>query len=233
MADTCPSCRRNFKRLGTHWARSECERPSFSEHQIEILVGLLMGDGDIHGRSDPNPHFRIRMTNPAFLSYLDDCFGVLSTGVFLDRDADYQYRQAAESEHEKFTVTNREEYNDLHGLRTRSHPQLHELKQWYRSGEKRFPSDLTITPTIAKMWYVCDGWLAQEKDHRPCVMIKATNEADRAEYLKNLFSEQGLEPHFTRTELQFTTNQTEGFLDWIGSPLPGFEYKWPSLRNQE
>jgi hypothetical protein len=58
-------------------------------------------------------------------------------------------------------------------------------------------------------------------------MIKATNEADRAEYLQQLFTENGFEPHFTRTELQFTTGETKQFLEWIGSPPPGFGYKWP------
>lgn len=227
MPATCPSCNCEFKRLGSHWARSECERERFTEHQIEMLVGVLMGDGDIHGKADKNPHFRVRMTNREFLSHLDDSFGVLSTGVFLDRDAECQYRQAAESDHRKFTVVNRGEYNDLYGLRTRSHPQLSELKRWYDTGEKRFPNDLTLTPTVAKMWYVCDGWLAKEKDHRPRVMIKATNEANRATYLQQLFGKQGFDPHFTRTELQFTADETAEFLEWIGSPPPGFSYKWP------
>lgn len=76
------------------------------------------------------------------------------------------------------------------------------------------------------MWYVCDGWLAQENDHRPRVMIKATNEADREKYLQQLFTKCGFDPHFTRTELQFTADETEQFLEWIGSPPPGFDYKW-------
>ncbi|UPW00003.1 hypothetical protein M0R88_15990 [Halorussus gelatinilyticus] len=185
-----------------------------------------MGDGDVHGRSDRNPHFRVRMTNREF-RYLGDCLGVLSTGVFLDRTAEYQYEQAKNSSHDKFDVANSEEYNDFYGLRTRSHPQIHDLKRWYGTGEKRFPSDLTLTPTIAKMWYVCDGWLAEEKNHRPRAMIKATNEADRPRYLKRLFTKQGLDPHFTRTELQFTTDETKRFLEWVGSPPPGFAYKWP------
>jgi hypothetical protein len=192
-----------------------------------MLVGILMGDGDIHGQADKNPHFRVRMTNREFLSYLDDCLGVLSTGIFLDRDAEYQYQQVVDSDHEKFAIANREEYNDLYGLRTRSHPELHELKQWYETGEKRFPSDLTLTPTISEMWYICDGWLAKQEDHRPRAMIKASNEAKRAKYLQQLFAKHGYEPHFTRTELQFTVDETERFLEWIGSPPPGFEYKWP------
>lgn len=227
MTAVCPSCEREFERLGSHWARSMCERPSFSKRQLEILTGLLMGDGDIHGQNDPNPHFRVRMTNRDFLSYLEDRFGVLSTDVFLDRDAEYQYRQAAESNHEKFTVANREEYNDLYGFRTRSHPELHGLKQWYETGEKRFPSDLSLTSTIVKMWYVCDGWLAEEKNYQPRVMIKAANESDRIEYLKGLFTEHGFDPHFTRTELQFTVDETKRLLEWMGSPPSGFEYKWP------
>lgn len=75
------------------------------------------------------------MTSREFLSHLDDYFGVFSTGVFLDRDADYQYRQAKQSEHEDFQTANRDEYNDLYGFRTRSHPQLHGLKQWYEQNK--------------------------------------------------------------------------------------------------
>lgn len=193
---------------------------------MEILTGILMGDGDIHGQKDANPHFRVRMTNQDFLIRLNEQFGVLSTGVFLDRTAKQQYRQATDSDHEKFEVTNEESYSDLYGLRTRSHPQLHRLREWYETGQKRFPSNLRLTPTIAKMWYVCDGWLAKTADHRPRVMIKAANESSRPEYLIDLLSHHGFHPHFTRTELEFTASETEELLDWMGSPPPGFEYKW-------
>ena len=74
-----------------HWNRSTCDYVQFTDEQIEMITGLLMGDGDLHGRTDPNPHFRLRMTNREFLLELDSNWDVLSTGVFLDRSAEDQY----------------------------------------------------------------------------------------------------------------------------------------------
>lgn len=214
-----------------HWNRSNCGYPSFTDHQWELLVGTLLGDGDIHGRGDTNSHFRVRMTSRSFLEYLDDEFGVLSKGVYLARDAERQYKSAAKnrsSGRQGFVTVNRENYNDLFGFRSCSHPELDELRGWYETGEKRFPDDLTLTPTIAKTWYVCDGWLADEDDSRPRIMIKTSNEADRADYLTNLFADAGFDAGFSRYSVQIPTAETVRLFEWMGEPLPGFEYKWPT-----
>lgn len=231
MGNVCHDCGREYERLTMHWNRTRCKRLSFTSAQVELLTGLLMGDGDLHRRGDPNPLFRIRMTNREFLEYLDGCLGVLSRGVFLDRSADEMASQAKSNKAaglENFETVNEENYNDLYGLRTVSHPDLHQFTDWYSSGTKRFPPDLELTPEIAKMWYVCDGWIASDSRSTDSdrVMVKAKNEADRQEYLVNLFEAVGFKAGFSRYAIQISAEETEDILDWMGPAPPGFEYKW-------
>lgn len=214
-----------------HWTRSSCDRLSFSDAQIETLTGLLMGDADLHARSDPNPLFRIRMTNRPFLEYLDSQLGVLSRGVFLDRTAEEMAGQAKKNQKRGvtgFETVNESNYNALFGLRTVSHPDLHQFKSWYQSGEKRFPEELELTPEITRMWYVSDGWLAvdSKSSDGPRLMFKASNERDRRDYLVNLFEDAGFTAGFSRDAVQVSAFETERLLDWIGDPPAGFGYKW-------
>lgn len=212
-----------------HWNRSECNYPPFSPVQWELLTGILLGDGDIHGKGDPNAHFRVRMTNRRFLEFVDRELGFLSKGVFLARTARTQFETAARNQREGregFETVVEENYHDLNGLRTCSHPALDELRDWYQSGDKRYPSNLELTPTVVKAWYVCDGWLAKEAGNRSRVMVKATNEAHRPDYLVGLFADTGFEVGFSRNAIQVPADETERLLDWMGDPSPGFEYKW-------
>jgi hypothetical protein len=212
-----------------HWNRSDCPYPQFSDFQWELLVGLLMGDADLHGLSDPNPHFRLRMTNEPFLNALADRFGVLSKGVYLARDAKTQYetaKQNKEAGYEKFQTVNRERYSDLFGLRTCSHPALNEFRRWYDEGEKRYPKDLTLTPVVTRMWFVCDGWLAKEASASPRIMFKVSNERDRTEFLIDLFDSAGFDVGFSRDAIQVPYAETRRMLEWMGHPPAGFDYKW-------
>lgn len=231
MTDYCHDCGGAYDRLTMHWQRSSCERLQFTSSQIEMMTGLLMGDGDVHRRDDPNPLFRIRMTNKEFLDHLDDELGVLSNGVFLDRSADQMADRALKNQSAEvpgFETVNEENYNDLYGLRTVSHPDLHRFSSWYTTGEKRFPSDLSLTPEIARMWYVCDGWLASDSTSTDSdrIMFKASNESDRTEFLVKLIEDSGFSAGFSRNSLQISAYDTERMIDWMGEAPPGFEYKW-------
>lgn len=178
MTDSrCPTCGRNYERLAMHWNRSDCQYEQFSPVQWQMLQGLLMGDADIHGRSDTNPHFRVRMTNRPFLEYLDEQLGVLSKGLYLARDAEEQYRNAKSNQQQGisgFESVNRANYEDLWGLRTCSHPALREFEKWYDGSQKRFPKTLELTSQCCRMWYVCDGWLVVERNASPRVMFKSS-----------------------------------------------------------
>jgi len=141
MSSQCPTCGGEYGRLAMHWNRSECEYRSFDQRQQNLIQGLPMGDADLHGLSDPNPHLRVRMTNREFLDHLDRRFGILSKGVFHARSAEKQYQTAVTNKRdgmEGFDVVNKENYNALYGIRTCSHPELNEFRRWYQNGEKRF-----------------------------------------------------------------------------------------------
>ncbi len=153
MAETCLEYGSEYQRLAMHWNRSDCAYPAISERRREIPRNVLMGDGDLHGRDDANLHFRVRITSREFLSYLDDELGVLSKGVYLARPASKQIETAKRNQRagvEEFEVVNPERYSDLCGLRSCSHPELNDLRRWYEGIEKRFPSNLELTPLITR-----------------------------------------------------------------------------------
>lgn len=82
----CPECGNQYKSIGHHWSRGSCDRPDFSDKQLELIKGLNLGDGNIDDRDSGKSYFRVGSTNPEFLDWLDHQFGILSTGVRLDRD---------------------------------------------------------------------------------------------------------------------------------------------------
>lgn len=214
-----------------HWNRSSsCDYPPLTDFQREMLTGVLMGDGDIHHRHETNPLFRVRMTSKPFIEHIDSFLGPLSKGMFLDRDAEGMSQQAVANQKEErdgVRVVNEENYNDLYGVRSCSHPEMREFAEWYSNGEKRFPDDLTLTPTILKYWYACDGWLASEAGCRDRLWIKCTNESDRPEYLMTRFHDVGFDSaNVTRHSIYLNGMDTLEALQWMGDAPPGFEYKW-------
>ena len=206
---TCPTCETEYASggVGVHWSRSDCSYPTPNEYQHEVLTGVLMGDGTCFESGGNNPRFKVAMITEPFLAWLADLFGPMVS-------------EATESK-----------YNDgessIWTLRFRSAPYLNEYLDWYGSGEKRFPENLELSPTIAKMWYVCDGGISkgeQKKWNR--IQFSVSNEKDRGDYLCRLFNEHGFDPTLSHHTLRFTTDESKRLLEWMGDPPPGFGYKW-------
>lgn len=206
-----------------HWWHGNCPYPEFEPWRKELITGLLLGDGSIP-TVDGNHSFRLPMINRRFLKWYDGRMGYLTTGVRLVHTAD----ELAESNRESgFSPdADGEDYHDMYTVRTRAHPYFNELREWYWSGKKRFPNDLTLTPCRAKFWYLSDGYLDIGQWGRPRAEIKARNENDRTEFLLDLFREHGFDPLYIRNEIRFTCDDTEDLIEWMGEPPPGFEYKW-------
>lgn len=184
-----------------------------------------MGDGTIDRHRDGHSRLVVEMTNREFLEWLDNELGFLSTGTRLKETASERAERNRGDSHVK--VVNEENYSDVYRLKTRSHPFFTELASWYGSGEKQFPNDLEINSTIAKIWYVCDGTLTlYETSIRPWAVFYTSNEGHRREYLKGLFEEVGFSPRFTDESVYFGVDETQSLLEWMGEPVPGFEYKW-------
>jgi hypothetical protein len=165
------------------------------------------------------------MINRRFLKWVDERLGVLTTGLSLKKTAE---ELAANNRRTGFSPNAQaEDYHDMYAVWSRTHPFFDRLRQkWYASGQKRFPDNLSLTPTLAKLWYASDGYLDIGRWGRPRLEIKARNESDRTEFLLDLFREHGFDPLYIRNEVRFTCDDTEALVDWMGDPLPGFEYKW-------
>lgn len=236
MSDTvtCPDCGEEYTDLGKHWYYSPDHRPSFTEHQREIIIGLLMGDGSID-TCNKNPIIDIEMISPNYLEYLDEQFGCLTTGVSLKKTA---AESAQHNRDREFSPNAKEEnYSDMYRLRSRTHPELQEFADWYSSGEKVWPEDIELTPTVLKHWYCGDGhWHNSEANN--CISIAMANEISNTNKIDEIFRNVGIQApsNYSSSERKggsftcnadFTVEQSKELWEYMGKPLPDFEYKWP------
>jgi len=207
MSRTCHSCGSEYKNLSSHWTRSDCDYPDLDPWKIETIQGMLLGDGCItHGPK--NAYFVTSMTNKAFLEHINNELGWLTDSVNL-----YDSQQTGSSE--------------LYRLQTMAAPHFNTMRErWYSDGEKTIPKS-RLTKREVKLWYVCDGcmaWGPRVKRASPRFTI-VTLDDDR-EVLINTLEEQGIEVTNRSESVSITADSTDRFLEWIGDPLPGFEYKW-------
>lgn len=228
----CPQCGGEYKMLGSHW-RGDCSAPKMTERQKEIATGVFMGDGTMQG-PEYSRFFRVAMTNRPFLEWFDRQFGVLTTGVRKGQTPEYQ----ASSQHKsKGGSYDAENYQQQWYVSSRSVSSFQRFDSWYsgKNGKKKFPEELELTPMVVKMWYVTDGWLDDNNGHnsRPYAKISCMNEiayGDGGENIIQMFENAGFTTHADKKDLLLYANETEKFFDWIGSPPPGFDYKWPDKK---
>jgi len=211
MKTECPSCGNSFQQVSIHISKSDCEYPSLSKQQKDIVTGVLMGDGHIMcGDSEnSNSSLCVRNINKEYLLYLDEIFPFYGLGVDEERVIDGSG-------------------NILWCWRTRRSPEFNEFRNWYSSCKKIFPKSIKLSPTILKHWYVCDGsYDNYGSNARGHLQIAICNEIENKEKIKSYFD--GLVsdvPRFTEKDVRFTADSTEMLHKYMGEPLPGFEYKW-------
>lgn len=208
----CPTCYGEYERLGRHWRT--CGYPEIPQQWKEILTGLLMGDGCVTTR-DETPKFILEMTCQPFVEWVRNRLW----WMFSDLQEAGKTRVG----------------NQRHRICSYTHEGLTEFADWYVEGEKRYPSDLELTPLMAKMWYVTDGGLRQRKSEgaNPRCAIACHNESSRPEYLISLFEECGFSPSFNGGALVFSVKESKRLLDWMGTPPRGFGYKWEEIIPRE
>lgn len=209
----CPNCEGTYDKLGLHWNRG-CSYPSFSDMQLEILTGLLMGDGTVVRGT--NPSIRAHMTNKEYLEFLDNIFGVLGCGIRL---------------HEEHS---NKDWSNTYTWQTRAHPYLSKYEDWYSSGRKVWPEDIELTPLVLKHWYAGDGCL-EVRGNSVRASIALTNEMGNGDKVIGMFNSAGVvEPNWyengTMASIRWTVEDTYELFKYMGEPLPGFESKWPNAR---
>jgi len=235
MTDTCHECGNEYQKLALHWSLSDCSHKKFSDHQHEILTGLVLGDASVKVNSErQNPRVYAVMITKEYLEYLSiEAFPHLSSEVRLEKTAEESVEQSKRNGvNENAKIEN---YHDVYRWYTMSNPELNTYRDWYKTGSKVFPSDIELTPTTLKHYYVGDGTFEQE-EHMASISI--CNEAGNGEKIVNMFERVGFENFtwscwerdngYTEAQIRFGVPGTDNFFDYIGrDPLPGFGYKFP------
>jgi len=230
MADVCNQCAEEFERIANHWNQSNCSHPEITNQQKEIVTGLLMGDGCLPSRGSRNPKIRASMTSPNYLKYLDRGFGIFGNGVKMEKTAK---ESALENRRSGFRPNAKEEnYSDVYLWYSMNHPELQEFESWYSSGEKVWPEDIELTPTVLKHWYLGDGhWNNGSTNNN--ISIAMTNESENTSKVSEMFKRAGLPSpsnycfSSNNCQAQFTVDQSNELWEFMGEPLPDFEYKFP------
>lgn len=194
-----------------------------------ICAGLVMGDANLN--EDPGKRgsaLNLEMTNKRFLDWVAENMDDICSNLSLKSTA----ADLAAKNREYGYEVNEDNYHDIYTLRTRRLPYFAEMRQkWYGAGTKVYPESLSLTPMVTKVWYCCDGSLVRPEGRPEYPVIYCANERTRAGRVESLFDGSGLSPNFNDSgggAVQFRHGEATAFFDWIGDPLPGFEYKWPS-----
>jgi len=229
MTKICPECGEEFHKIGYHWSMGDCSYPSFSDYQKEVLTGLLMGDGCVN-RSGNNPCVECNMISPDYLSYIDECFGVLGCGVSKGSTAQ---ERAERDRSSGFNLNAKaENYSDIYRWNSVRHPEIKFFADWYLSGEKVWPSDIELTPPTLRHFYCGDGTWQNGSSHNR-ITIGMSNEVENTEKVSKIFRRSGLpEPSNynigeKKCEAQFTVSQTQELFEYMEHSLPDFDYKFP------
>lgn len=142
------------------------------------------------------------MVTREFLKWVDEELGIFSKGI------------------KRVNNTKDETHQQLYRLSTRRNPHLSKYCSWYETGSKRFPDNLKLTPLKLKMWYVSDGNLEDTPK------ITSVNEEDRPEYIIELFEDVGITVTMPDSRIRIASSDAGKFFQYIGEPVPDFEYKW-------
>lgn len=206
MPVNCPGCGETYQRPKSHWNHNPSCKPSLDDEQRELLKGMLLGDGC----ASSDGRMVWYMTNLEFLNWLDARLGWASMGVLKDSGKRGEWTKS-----------------EVYVGKTPVHDEVESFRSWYDTGEKTYPDDLTLTPESVKMWYVGDGHLEQANTHRDRVEIRSTVPEEKKQPAVRAFNNEGLYPVVSDNCFRFNADETVDFFEYIGSPVPGFENKWP------
>lgn len=199
------------------------------EEVRSVIQGLLLGDGSIDGGST-NACLRVCMESEEFLYWVKNNYlNQITNSVTHKRTPEKGAERARETGFRP--NANSENYSHIYELVTYRLDAISELRdKWYPNGEKRFPSDLELTPLSAKMWYCGDGGI---NIRNRTAEITCKTELERTNFIESLFHSKGFESveynSFGKIRIK---SDSDRFLKWIGTAPPCFRYKW-ELENRD
>lgn len=232
--ERCEQCGRLSAKLARHW-REHCSYPTLSAEQKEILQGLLLGDGSV-GKANASiyPQYQVSVISNRFLEWLSSRFGQLAGDVSQRNTASEMVARDQESGWNPAAKT--KNYHDYYEVMFRPHPYYQELRDsWYTEDGIFYPDDLTLSSTMMKAWYVSDGTLTWGDTVARPVIVNCT-QSDRRDEIKAMIEQTGfdvtlqVQHRASGTKVKYavsgTNDKNESFLEWLGEPWPGYEYKW-------
>jgi len=224
--ERCPNCNEWYVCLAQHWSMGSCPHPPISDYKMELLKGMMMGDGSFDS-TRKNPRFGIDMTNNTFLHSFSEELGWLASDVGTARTAVEQAkvgRKGLNSDMES------EDTHDLYYIRTRTHPEFERFDTWYDTEGISFPDGLTVSPSALLMWYISDGGLVHDsrsEGRNSYIQFSSQNESERPNAIVGALEDHGFTVGHSGDKFLLSTEDTEDFFDLIGhEPVLGFEYKW-------
>ena len=220
----CEECNEEYERIAQHWAWNEEHRPEIIEVDKQRLIGLLMGDGCIENGAGngnrKNAAMLVHNTNEKFLQEISDLISLPSN---------ISKTKTAEESFENFGFSHkveRENFNDVYRLSFISHPYFNQLNNWYSSGRKRFPKNISLTPECLGCWYVCDGSIERREGRQPRMRISTVNE-EGEDFVLNLFKELDVEPKWNGHSVYFSVEDSKQMWNWM-ERYKSFQSKYSS-----
>jgi len=182
---------------------------SVSKRQHEILTGILMSDGwASYGNPRKTAKIQVDMITEEFITWLKEQMG--------DVCGDIYQREP-----------NNKKHKTQYRLSTRCLEEFVQYREWYSSGEKVWPEDIKLTPLTLKMLFVGDGTAAKTHSGSKFIKICLKKERENKEKIEKMFERVGFEVKWHGYSIRFTVQESRDIWEYMGSPPPGFEYKWP------
>lgn len=216
MKEVCPECGKEFQVISQHWRHNESHCPEFTGEQLDILRGVLLGDGSIGKPNATNPMISVGNTNIQFLEHLSEIMGILSTAIRVNKEPEGNS-------------------SPFYSVKTKHHPQLENVyERWIDETGKHIPTNqISFNKEVMKYWYACDGGLSWRKNGSgnwyADASIHVVTEINQVEDISRQISND-LEPNVYKnngeSRISYVSSEADKFLEWLGEPIPGMDYKW-------
>lgn len=188
---------------------------AISPELLEFLEGELLGDGCVLMNGNRSALYAHGSKYKEYVIWLSDQLkglGIEQVGKI-----------------NKFT--NKQNGGVSYHYCSKAYPALVAIRQrWYPEGKKIIPKDLTLTPIMARQWYIGDGGLCQYRGRRPNITFYTSGlDIDSVNYLIEQLRQHGLNATRQPAEnvIGLSVHSVRDFLAWIGpSPIQCYDYKW-------
>jgi hypothetical protein len=223
----CHSCGKEYTAVASHWAlSSSCDYPELSEKQVEIVRGLMFGDGSLDSRgSTRTTRLYVTSITKEFLNHLSTEFPQQDCESSIKITAEENASRKRESGFSPDAKV--ENYSDVYKLLI-TNPNFDMFTDWYEEEGLVWPDDVPMSPTTLKYWYCSDGSLATSNGAQIQLYSKKIETESGRKKARRYFEDIPVpEPSFSGGDMYWCNiDDVKQVLDYMGQPLPGFEYKW-------